>query len=161
MSYQSILAETPVPENYGPEDYEDDLRALIVAAQSAFSAFKKDEDFHAEVLQALERAHRLAMISGPHEHDDAEEHEIQPYEGGYGIFTRDQLGGDPLPGRPTPAMSWARVHESLDDALNEVRQLQDLDEPVYVGRFAKDSENTSQFWVNIVYYRTPEEISED
>jgi hypothetical protein len=158
MTFHSHLEDTPVPDDHGDEGIAEDVKALMNAATMLYSAFKAGEDFHAETLQVLERAHRLAVIhGGPNEYGDGDgTPEVEaPAPGSYGVFTKDQLAADHImPGRPIPTMSWAKTFESFDEAV-EAAKLEETDETLYVGRFTEDNE-AGGYWVNIVYFKVQE-----
>lgn len=152
MTYKALLEE--IPEDYNQADVVEDVEALMMTVQSLYAAFKKGEDFHAEALQALERAHRLAMFyGGPEEPEDAEAGVAPPKE--YAVFTKSDLGVHPIPGRPLPAMSWRKTFESYDEALEAIRT-EDTDEVLYLGKLMEDNETPGTYWTNILYYRVDE-----
>lgn len=163
MGYHEILKTMPMAEDYSKKDTLEDLENLVEFSKEALKAFESGENFHGQILQALEMAHRLSeYYGGPEEFEIEPEVEEEPEtsevpQGKYGIFDRDDLGSS-FTKHSVPVKAWRGLYDDLHEAIEEIKEASP-DYEVSVGQIRLDESGVAV--TDIVYTWTQEKLEDE
>lgn len=155
--YKTLLND--IDTHSAKEEESADVDKLLELAEEIGKKFESSDNYHAELLQLMERGHRLLSIYGaPEDYEvegEPEQAQVSPVNK-YAAFIKNDLQSAQS-NHNIPIMSWRKVYKSLDEAIEDVNT-DEISEDIFIGRvYADDSGN---IYTNIIYQKVVDDLED-